>query len=663
VNFVAVLLFLICWDVLNLAAQTNVLTYHNNNARTGQNFWETTLTPSNVTPSSFGKRFVIPVDGLVDAQPLYVSGVMTSSGRHNALYVATEHDSLYAFDADTGALLWHVSLLKPGETPSDDRGCGQVTPEIGITSTPVIDPTAAPNGIIYAIAMSKDSFSRYHQRLHAVDITNGTEQLGGPIEIQATFPGTGDNSFGGNVIFDPKQYKERSGLLLLNGVIYTGWASHCDIRPYTGWIMGYNARTLSQVSVLNLTPNGNEGSVWASGAGPAADAAGNVYLLAANGTFDTTLNASGFPQNGNFGNAFVKLSTANSRLHVADYFTMSNTTSESDADQDLGSGGAMVLPDLLDSAGRARHLAVGAGKDQTLYLVDRDNMGKFNPNSDSIYQEIPSALGGPEFAMPAYSNQKIYYGAVGDSIRAFQFSAAILSPNPVSQTALQFPYPGATPSISTNFVGNAILWAVENTSPAVLHAFDANNLSHELYNTNQAANSRDHFGDGNKFITPTIANGKVYVGTPNGVGVFGLLNQKNPLVFEPELLPATTSGPQNLVAPWAGFTDGKGTILAATATGDSVTYTLAVPSAGVYDVRVAVNKFNNRGAWQLSINGANQGSFVDEYLPVPVWAELDLGNVTINTPGSQVFKFTVVGRNGSSTGYSITFDYIKLTAQ
>jgi len=463
------------------------------------------------------------VDGKVDAQPLYASAVaIPSQGTHNVLFVATEHDSVYAFDADTGAQLWQVSLLQTGETTSDDRGCEQVTPEIGITATPVIDRSSGPNGALYVVAMSKDSSSAYHQRLHALDMTTGAEVFGGPKEVQATFPGTGDNSNGTDVIFDPKQYKERAALLLLNHVIYTGFSSHCDHAPYTAWIMAYNESTLGQANVLDLTPNGNEGSVWMSGGGLAADAAGNIYALMANGTFDTALNPNGFPAQGDYGNAFVKLSTANGGLAVADYFTMTNTVAESSIDQDLGSGGALLLPDMTDANGVTRHLAVGAGKDQAIYLVDRDNMGKFNPQADNIYQEFLSALAGGIFSTPAYFNGRLYYGPVNNNLLAFQFSSAKLQTPPTSSTSVTFAYPGATPSISANGATNAIVWATENTNPAILHAYDATDLSTELYNSNQAG-TRDQFGAGNKFITPTIANGKVYVGTTNGVGAFGLL--------------------------------------------------------------------------------------------------------------------------------------------
>ena len=508
------------------ARAQNVLTWHNDNARTGQDLKETLLTPSNVNSTTFGKLFVLGVDGKVDAEPLYLSGVtIPGHGKHNIVFVATEHDSVYAFDADSGTKLWRVRVLKSGETPSDDRGCGQVTPEIGVTSTPVIVPSSGPHGTIYVAAMSKDSSGNYHQRVHALGVTTGAEEFGGPVEVSARFPGTGDNSMNGYVIFDPSQYKERSGLLVVGQNIYTGWASHCDNRPYTGWVISYNLKTLAKSGVLNVTPNGSEGAIWGAGAGPAADSDGNIYFLDANGVFDTTLNSKGFPDQGDYGNAFIKL-TPTPRLKVADYFNMYNTVEESDNDEDLGSGGALVLPPMKDAKGKTRHLAVGAGKDANIYLADRDDMGKFNPNNNNnLYQELPGGLGGSEYAAPAFFNNLLYYGAVSDVIRAFKFSDARLLSKPVSTTSSSFEYPGTTPSISADGKSNGIVWAAENSDPAVLHAYDAGNLSSELYNSNQAG-SRDHFGTGNKFITPMIANGKVYVGTTNGVGVFGLLGQQ-----------------------------------------------------------------------------------------------------------------------------------------
>jgi hypothetical protein len=508
------------------ASSIDVVTYHYDNARTGQNLMETALTPANVNSAKFGKLGSLAVDGLVDAQPLYLSNLaIPNQGTRNVLYAVTEHGSVYAFDADSTSStpLWKISTLLNGEVPSDDRGCGQVTPEIGITSTPVIDRTRGPHGAIYVIAMSKNGSGNYFQRLHALDLATGGELFGGPVTIQATYPGAGANSSGGNVVFDAKQYKERPGLLQIGGTIYTTWSSHCDISPYTSWVMGFDANTLAlaQSNILNLVPNGNDGGIWMAGAGPAADSSGNIFILVGNGDFDTTLDVNHFPINGNCGNCFVKLAT-NGRITLADYFTPQNTVAESNADQDLGSGGAIALPDVTDNSGTTRHLAVGAGKDAVIYVVDRDAMGKFNASTDQIYQEINGQLGGSVFSMPAYFNGTVYYGAVGDSIKAFPIVSGKLRTTPASQTANQFGYPGTTPSISASGAANAIVWAVENGGTAVLHAYDATNLATEFYNSNQAANARDQFS-GNKFITPMIANGKVFVGTPNSVAVFGLL--------------------------------------------------------------------------------------------------------------------------------------------
>ncbi|HEX5418751.1 MAG TPA: PQQ-binding-like beta-propeller repeat protein, partial [Gammaproteobacteria bacterium] len=424
---------------------------------------------------------------------------------------------VYAFDADSGATLWHVSLLGAGETTSDTHGCGQVEPEIGITSTPVIDRGA---GALYVVAMSKDGASVYHQRLHALDVATGAELAGGPVEISATYPTAG----GGSTEFEPGQYEERAALLLVKGTIYTSWTSHCDITPYTGWIIGYDQATLAPKGILNVGPNsGGAGpAIWMSGGGPAADAAGNLYLLTANGAFETTLDAAGFPDGGDFGNSFLKLSTGIGNLEVADYFAMSNEIAESRADADLGSGGALLLPDVTDSSGVTRHLAVGAGKDGNLYVVDRDAMGHFDPAADHIWQRLDGALPGGIWSTPAYYAGAVYYGDVNGTLKAFSVTNAKLSTSPTSQTVTSFPYPGTAPAVSANGAAGAIVWAHENSDPAVLHAYDAGNLAHELYNSNQAAGDRDHFGAGNKFITPTIADGKVFVGTTTGVAVFGL---------------------------------------------------------------------------------------------------------------------------------------------
>lgn len=505
----------------------DVATYHYDNTRQGLNAQESILNLTNVNSSSFGLLATFPVDGKVDAQPLYVGGLpIAGSSGSNVLYVATEHDSVYALDAATGNQYWKSSVLGSGETTSDPQNCNQISPEIGITSTPVIDRSYGAHGAIFVVAMTKDASGGYHQRLHALDLTTGAELAGSPTEITATYPGTGENSSGGSVVFAPGQYAERVGLLLLNGTIYLAWTSHCDVPPYTGWVMGYSEATLKQTTVLNLTPNGSEGSIWMSGYGMAADSSGNIYLLDANGTFDTAFDGNGFPSQGDYGNAMLKLSTTGG-LAVADYFEPDNTAAESTEDVDLGSGGAMLLPDITDNAGKVHHLLVGAGKDQNIYVGDRDNLGKFMPgNNGNLYQVLPNALPNGAWSGPAYFNNTVFYAGVGDVLRAFPIANGLLSATASSQSATSFAYPGSTPSVSANGMQNGIVWAVESgtSSQAVLHAYDATNLAHELYNSNQATNGRDAFGLGNKFITPMVSNGRVYVGTPSGVAVFGLLH-------------------------------------------------------------------------------------------------------------------------------------------
>jgi len=498
-------------------ASLSILTYHDDNSRTGLNSNETALTPANVNATQFGKLGTLPVTGLVDAEPLYAGGLTINGATHNVVFVATEHDMVYAFDADTFAQLWSANMLAnyPGETTvstSDVGNCPQVYPELGITSTPVIDLSAGPNGTIFVVAMSKDSGGNYHQRLHALDLTTGADRMT-PAEIQATYPNAS-----GTTTFDPHQYEERAALLALNGAIYTTWTSHCDNPPYTGWVMGYSESNLQQISVLNLTPNGSDGAIWMAGDGPAADSSGNIYLLTGNGTFDTSLNANGFPQNGDYGNSFVKLSTAGNSLSVADYFSMSNTVSESAGDQDFGSGGVLLLPQL-SNGGTTYNLAVGAGKDGNMYVVNRDNMGKFNSSNDNaIYQQLNGALPGGMWSAPAYFNNSLYYGPSNHPLVAFPISNAKVASSPSSQSSATFGYPGTTPSISSDGTANGIVWAIQNgNTTGTLHAYDATDLSNQLFGATFPTNSAD------KFVTPLIANGKVYVGTPNAVVVFGLL--------------------------------------------------------------------------------------------------------------------------------------------
>jgi outer membrane protein assembly factor BamB len=499
---------------------TDILTYKYDLSRSGSNVTESVLTPGNVNSKSFGLLRFLPADGKVDAQPLYLSALSVNGASHNVVYVATENDTVYAYDADTGTALWQVSLLASGEQAADDvYGCSQVTPTIGVTATPVIDPGAGAHGTMFIVSMSRNTAdSTYHQRLHALDVTTGAELLNGPVDISASYPVTG-----GTTTFDPGAYEERAALLLSQGNVYTSWTSHCDVPPYSGWVIAYSEAALAQTQVFNAAPNsgGFGPAIWMAGGGPAADSAGNIYLLTANGAFETTLDSNGFPSQKDYGNSFLKLASSGASLTVADYFAMSNEVAESTSDQDLGSGGILLLPDVTDSGGTTRHLAVGAGKDGNLYVVNRDSMGKFSSSGNNIWEQLTDALGGGIWSTPAYFNQTLYYGPNGSHLIAFTMADAKLSAG--TQSSATFAFPGSAPSVSANGTSNGIVWAHENSNPAVLHAYAAGDLTQELYNSSQAAGGRDQYGAGNKFITPVAADGKVFVGATNGVAVFGLL--------------------------------------------------------------------------------------------------------------------------------------------
>ena len=492
-------------------------TYHNDNARTGQNLQETVLTPANVNSGQFGKLFSLPVDGYVYAQPLYMENVsVPGSGFHNLVFVATEHDSVYAFDADrAGAAIWHVSFINPAAgittVPSGDVGTNDLVPEIGITSTPVIDPAA---GTIYVLAKTKEN-GQYFHRLHALDITTGAERPGSPVITTATVAGTGDGSQNGQVTFNPLRQHQRSALLLSGGMVYIASASHGDNSPYHGWVLAYDANTLAFVSAFNATPNGGLGGIWMSGGGPAADAAGNLYVITGNGTFDANLGGL------DFGDSFLALSPL---LAETDFFTPFNQAQLDAQDLDLGSGAPLLLP---DQAVPPAHLLLSAGKTGDIYLLDRDHMGHFNTANDGqIVQKISGQINGL-FSNPAYWNGAVYFGARPDRLKAFALVNGRLSQTPTSSAPTSFGFPGATPSISANGATNGILWALQtdafgSNGPAVLHAYNATNLAQELYNSAMVS-PRDTAGAAVKFTVPTVANGKVYVGTHASVDVYGLL--------------------------------------------------------------------------------------------------------------------------------------------
>jgi len=503
-------------------AQVAVTTQHNDNYRTGQNVNETTLTPANVNKTHFGKLFTHSVDGYLYAQPLYVPNVnIPGKGAHNVVYVATEHDGVYAFDADnaTGANanpLWQVSLINPAAginvVTSSDVSCNDLVPEIGITGTPAIDLTTQT---MYLVTKTKDNGNFVH-RVHALDITTGGEKFGGPVIVQAHFKGTADGS--NQVVFEPHREAQRSGLVVQNGLVYISWASHCDIGPYHGWVLAYDAQTLQQKGVWNATPNGGLGGFWQSGAGIAADSRNFLYMPSGNGTFDQDQKGK------DYGDSIIKLgfNTAG-KLIAKDYFTPHDQLFLEQTDTDLGSGGALLMPDRPGT--KHPFLLVQAGKEGTIYLTNRNHMGKFNPNDDSqIIQNLPGAVGGM-WGMPAFWNNNVYFGGSSDNMKMFSFDpvAGLLSTTPVSNTLTFFNFPGPTPSISANGTSNGIVWALQtDRNPVVLHAYDATNLNTELYNTTQNP-SRDNPGNAVKFTVPTVANGKVYVPAQKQLSVFGLL--------------------------------------------------------------------------------------------------------------------------------------------
>ncbi len=506
-------------------------TQHNDNARSGQNLNEIALSASNVNPVQFGKLFSEPVDGFVYAQPLYVAGVtIPGQGVHNLVYVATEHDSVFAFDADNGSPVWQVSFINPANNvttvPSTDYAghYTDIVPEIGITGTPVIDPTA---NVLYVVAKTKELVGGdyvYVQRLHALDITSGAEVANSPVVIQASVKGKGLGNDGhGNVPFSSFLELQRAGLLLLNGVVYITWGSTGDQYPFHGWALGYQTGTLQQVAVYNTTRNIGGGGIWQGGAGPAADAEGDIFAQTSNGGFDA--NKKGGLD---YGDTFLRLSTTNG-LQPADYFTPYNQLYLKMTNLDLGSGGSLLLP---DQPGQFPHLLVGSGKTGRVYLVNRDAMGGFNSGGDQMVQEIVAAFNTSKGewgvrGLPAYWQNQLYFGAVADVLKAFPLANGLLSAYPMAKGSTEFDYPGASPAISANGQTGGIVWVLQTNQfatagPAVLRAYDAANIGLELYNSNMNA-TRDAAGPAVKFTVPTVANAKVYVGTQKELDVYGLL--------------------------------------------------------------------------------------------------------------------------------------------
>jgi hypothetical protein len=513
------------------AAQIYVTTYHNDNARTGQNLQETILTTSNVNSNTFGRLFTQPLDGYSYGQPLYVPGVVIAgSGRHNVIYVTTMNDSVYALDADSNKgpnaqPLWKVNFTDPAKgittVPRNDVHCTDpVTAEVGIMSTPVIDVSS---NTIYVLARTLES-GLYFQRLHALDITSGAEKFGGPVAIKLAISGTGAGAKNGKIAFDPRLESQRSALLLQNGLVYIAWSSLCDYGAYHGWLMAFSAKTLALAAAWMPTPNGSGGGIWQSGDGPAGDSSFNTFTSIGNGTFDA--NSSGL----DYGESVVRLAPpAGSTFAVTDYFTPYNYDSYNSNDLDIAATGLVLLPD--QTAGPVAHLLVQGDKNGDLFVINRDNMGHFNSGSNSqIVQYLPK-VSNALWSSPSWWNNFVYVSGLAEPVKAFAFnpSTGLLSTAPVSTTKPNYPYPGATVSISSNQNTNGIVWAMNNAKwettngPSRLDAYDATNLATKLYSSN-AHLTRDDPGPPIKFAVPTIANGKVYVATQAGLAVFGLLN-------------------------------------------------------------------------------------------------------------------------------------------
>ena len=525
--------------------QASVLTQHNDNGRTGQNLNETILTPSNVNSTTFGKLFSMSVDGYLYAQPLYMPSVSIAGGTHNVVFVATEGDSVYAFDADTGTQLWHASVIDTAhgatsgettvsiselQTALGDPTCTDLTPQIGITSTPVIDSST---GTIYVEAKSEKTNGTMVHRLHMLNIATGAEISPGPVVITATVSGT---SGGGTTItFDAVHHLNRPGLLLANGEVYLGYASHCDDGPWHGWLFAYNASTLTRTAVFISTPNGvGDGGIWMSGAGIAADSSGNIFTATGNGNYDAT----------DEGDSILKLN--GSALTLSDYFTPFDQGNDQENDLDVASGGVLLLP--TQPGAHPDELILGT-KGGTIYLINRDQMTTNNEHYCSgctsdpeIVQEILHAGNvGWLWATPAFYNNTVYFWGQNDVLKAYILTNGLLGAAPSSSSTITL-QAAATPSISANGDTNGILWAIDSsrsvTQAAILYAFDPSNVAHEYYNSTQAG-SRDVAGVAVKFTVPTIANGKVYVGTRTEVDVYGLIGSGEQQAATPSISPSS----------------------------------------------------------------------------------------------------------------------------
>jgi hypothetical protein len=511
-------------------ARAQITTSQYDNMRTGATLSETALTPQNVNSKQFGKLGAFKVDGVVYAQPLFAPAVeIPGKGKHDVLFVATEHDSVYAFDAGrpNDPPLWQANFLDDKRQvttlSSHDVSCPFIEPEVGVTSTPVID---LKTGTLYVLARTMIRHTlgsnEYFQHLHALAITTGAEKFGGPKLITASGAGKGDDSSNGQIAFNPLRENPRAALLLTNGNLYLMWASSCDRGPYHGWIMAYDPATLAQKAALNVTPDGNEGGIWESDTGPAADADGNVYVPTGNGTFNISTGGK------DYGDSVLKLGLQGSSLAILDYFTPRDQEHMADTDMDLGSAGPVLLP---DQPGPHRHLLLQPSKDKRIFVIDRDAMGKFHPDSDAIVQTQPVSGGG--FGSMAYWNGRAYYAGEDDALREYVVTHGELKAGAASRMKFDG---GATPTISAHGNKDAIVWVASRksgrgrTQQAVLYAFDATKVGEPIYSSETGSGTssetnagRDGAGMAARFVIPMVVNGRVYLGARSEVDVYGLL--------------------------------------------------------------------------------------------------------------------------------------------
>ena len=520
---------------LLFSAGTSVYTYHNDTARTGADLTETQLTPTTVAAGSFGLQHTLAVDGQIYAQPLYVHGVNVNGTLHNVVYVATEHDSVYAFDSDTGSQLWNREYTDAAAgitTPtSADVGVTDIDPEIGITGTPVIDHAT---GTMYFVTKLKttaaDGTVTFSQQLRAVNIATGADAFGGSTPIQYTLSGSGEGYTGTDsemVPFDPLTENQRPALLLSHGEVYVGYSSHGDNDPYHGWLFAFNTRTLGVDAALDLSPDGLRAPIWMGGAGPSADAAGNIFVSTGNGTYDAPLG--GF----DYGDSVLRIDkvkgyTAEGAdgLEIKDYFTPDNEAQLNLNDKDLGSGGVLLVPGTNE--------AITGGKDGDLYVVNQKNLGGFNLNANKIIQQDTTATDGDQIrATPAYFDGAIYLAGLGGSLVGYKLVGGKISATPIGTSAEVYANPGATPSVSANGAKNGIVWAIQRVVPAsadagsgvpagyaVLNAYDAATMTLLYSSADDAGGTSTPAGI--KFAVPTIADGHVFVGTADGLLEYGL---------------------------------------------------------------------------------------------------------------------------------------------